>query len=196
MGGMVHPQPSLFDLHPRLPEGFVYQPDLLSPDEEVALVGKFADLPFAAFEFHGFLGRRRIVSFGQRYEFGAERLRDADPVPEFLIPLRDRAAAFGDVDPQDVHHAMVTEYAPGAPIGWHRDKAVFGKVIGVSLLSPCSFRFRRRREAGFDRATLTLAPRSVYLLDGPARWQWEHSIPPVDALRYSVTFRTLKAERG
>jgi alkylated DNA repair dioxygenase AlkB len=185
-------QPGLFDLPPLLPEGMRYQPELITPEEEAALVQAFADLPFKPFEFHGWLGNRRTVSFGHRYDFGEETLREAEPLPAFLAPLRDRAAAFAGLPPDPFHHALVLEYAPGAGIGWHRDKAVFDVVVGVSLLAPCTFRLRRRKGAGWERASLTAEPRSGYVLTGPARTEWEHSIPPLDRLRYSVTFRTLK----
>ena len=87
---------------------------------------------------------------------------------------------------------MVTEYAPGAAIGWHKDRSVFGDVLGVSLVSPCRFRLRCKAGSTWDRSSLIVEPRSVYLLSGPARAQWEHSIPAVEALRYSVTFRNLR----
>jgi alkylated DNA repair dioxygenase AlkB len=193
-------QPRLFDgdppapapPSPRLPEGFKYQSGLISPDEERELVRHIETLPFKEFEFHGFLGRRRVVSFGWRYDFNDGGLREADDIPAFLLPLRSRCAAFAGLGPADFRHVLVTEYAPGAAIGWHRDKAVFAEVVGVSLLAPCRFRFRRRRHAGrWERAAITAEPRSAYLLAGPARSEWEHSIPPVERLRYSITFRNL-----
>jgi alkylated DNA repair dioxygenase AlkB len=199
-------QPGLFDAGPLpppgtpWPAGFRYAPGILTPDEEAALVRHVEALPFAGFEFHGFLGKRRVVSFGWRYDFGARRLQKADDVPPFLLPLRERAAAFAGLgDADEFRHALVTEYAPGAGIGWHRDKAVFGEVVGVSLLAPCDFRFRRTRagpRGGWERATVVAEPRSAYLLAGPARTDWEHSIPAVDRLRYSVTFRTFRDAEG
>jgi alkylated DNA repair dioxygenase AlkB len=149
-------------------------------------------LPFRAFEFHGWTGKRRTVSFGRHYDFGERSLREAEPLPEFLLPLRDAAAAFADLGPAELVHALVTEYGPGAAIGWHRDKAVFDDVIGISLLSTCRFRFRRKAGARWERVSLTIEPRSAYLLRGPSRTEWEHSIPSVDATRYSITFRSLK----
>jgi alkylated DNA repair dioxygenase AlkB len=178
-----------------LPEGFRYQPALLSPAGERTLLEHMRGLPFKEFEFHGFLGKRRIVSYGARYDYGERALREAEILPEFLLPLRDAAAAFAGIESSSLEHALVTEYGAGASIGWHRDKAVFGDVIGVSLASACRFRFRRRTENAWQRASLLVEPRSVYLLRGPSRTEWEHSIPGVDALRYSVTFRTLR-QRG
>ena len=175
-----------------LPEGFAWQRDLVSAEEEGALVAEIARLPFKPFEFRQYQGLRRIVSFGWRYDFGVERLKPAQPIPAFLKPVRERAAAFAGLAADDLVQVLVTEYAPGAGIGWHRDKAVFGKVTGVSLLAACTFRFRKRREVGWDRAALILPPRSAYVLDGPARHEWEHSIPGVAALRYSLTFRSMR----
>lgn len=176
-----------------LPDGLLRADDFLSRSQECALVQFVQALPFAPFEFHGFLGKRRVVSFGRRYDFASERLLPAGDMPQELALLRERAAGFAGVDPADIVHALVTEYAPGAAIGWHRDKANFDVVIGVSLLAPCVFRLRRRSGAGFDRASFAAAPRSIYVLRGAARSEWEHSIPPLDALRYSITFRTLRA---
>jgi alkylated DNA repair dioxygenase AlkB len=175
------------------PEGFRYRPDLISPAEEQALLRAVEGLPFRAFEFQGWTGKRRTVSFGWHYDFGERSLQPAEPLPEFLLPLRAAAAAFTDLAPADLVHALVTEYGPGAAIGWHRDKAVFGDVVGISLRSPCRFRFRRKAGSGWERFSLTLEPRSAYLLRGPSRAEWEHSIPAVDEPRYSITFRSLRA---
>jgi len=176
-----------------LPEGFVYRPELVSRREEDALIEHFGALPFREFEFHGYLGKRRTVSFGPHYDFGDRQVRETEPIPAFLLPLRDRAADFAELDPGAIRHALVTEYAPGAPIGWHRDRPVFGDVIGVSSASACRFRFRRKRGNAWQRTAVILQPRSAYLLRGPARSEWEHSIPPAEELRYSVTFRTVLA---
>jgi alkylated DNA repair dioxygenase AlkB len=166
--------------------------DIVTPDEEQALVRRFESLPFAPFEFQGYLGKRRVVFFGWRYDFNDRALGPTDPIPDFLHPLRERAAAFAALSPESLGHALITEYAPGAAIGWHRDRPEFAKVVGVSLVSPCRFRLRRRSGAGWERIATELRPGSMYLLDGPARSEWEHSIPPVQSLRYSVTFRTMR----
>lgn len=183
-------QPGLF-AEPAGPPGLLYQRDLLSSEEEAALATAIAGLELKPFEFHGFLGKRRVVSFGWRYVFDGSGLSEAEPVPGFLLPLRERAARFAGVDPDALVHMLVTEYAPGASIGWHKDRSVFGDTIGVSLLSECRLRFRRRSERGWERTALIVEPRSAYLLRGAARSLWEHSIPPVESLRYSVTMRTL-----
>ena len=177
---------------PKLPEGFRYRPELIGPAEEGALLSRVSDLPFREFEFHGYTGKRRVVSFGWHYDFSARHLRKADDIPDFLLTLRAGAAAFAELEPEALQHVLVTEYGPGAGIGWHRDKAVFGQVVGVSLLTPCVLRFRRAlSEKKWERVRVEAEPRSAYHLSGPARSEWEHSIPPVGALRYSITFRNV-----
>jgi len=194
MQDAVADQLSLFELKPGSPDGFRYRPDLLDKEEERALVAEIERLPFKEFEFHGFLGKRRVVSFGWRYDFGEGKLREAPAIPEFLRPVRDKAARFAGLDAQTLEHLLVTEYAPGASIGWHKDRSLFADVIGVSLLAPCLFRFRKKAGASWKRASLPLAPRSAYLLRGPARTDWEHSIPGVERLRYSLTLRNFRSE--
>ena len=174
-----------------VPEGFRYQSDLIGPADEEALVARISELPFREFEFHGYLGKRRVVSFGWKYDFSGQRLRKADDIPDFLLPLRADAAPLADLEPSEFQHVLVTEYAPGAGIGWHRDKAVFGKVVGISLLAPCVLRFRRKAGETWERSNIPIAPRSAYVLNGPARLIWQHSISRVDELRYSITFRNL-----
>jgi alkylated DNA repair dioxygenase AlkB len=190
-------QPTLFDaprtLPAATPEGFVYRPEFLSRDEEAELAAWLATLPFAAFQFRGFEGRRRVVSYGWQYDFTRSHLLKADDIPAELLPVRARAAELAGHRPEDLQQVLLNEYQPGAPIGWHRDRPIFAEVVGISLLAPCNFRFRRRVEGGFERASVTLEPRSAYLLSGPARSVWEHSIPPVDGHRYSITFRNFKA---
>jgi alkylated DNA repair dioxygenase AlkB len=173
-----------------LPEGFIYRPDLVTPAEETELIDRFQTLDFKPFEFHGYFGNRRTVSFGWRYDFAASRVQPAPGIPEFLLPLRDQTAAFAGISPAAFEHALVTEYVAGAGIGWHRDRPVFDDIVGISLGAPCRFRLRRKQGASWQRAAIELMPRSAYLLRGPVRREWEHSIPPLDRLRYSVTFRS------
>ena len=189
---LVNPQAGLFEGVLDLPEGMGYVPDLLSAIEERALLEHLPGLPFKEFEFHGFLGKRRTVSFGWHYDFNGGGLKQAAELPAFLLPLRQRAAEFAGLEPQALEHALVIEYRPGAGIGWHRDRPQFGDVIGISLLAPCSFRLRRKAGSAWERRSLTAEPRSAYVLRGPSRTEWEHSIPPLETLRYSVTFRTLR----
>lgn len=176
---------------PFLPEGFRYRPDLISSPEEQSLIERIRELPLKEFEFHGFTARRRTISFGYHYDFARARLDRAEEIPPWLRPLRATAAAFAGLAPGDLVHVLILEYSAGATIGWHRDKASFGDVIGISLLAPARFRLRRKAGSKWERASLPVAPRSAYLLRGPSRTEWEHSIPAVDALRYSITFRTL-----
>ncbi|MFL5579372.1 MAG: alpha-ketoglutarate-dependent dioxygenase AlkB [Gemmatimonadaceae bacterium] len=177
---------------PRFPEGFRYRPEVVTADAERDLLLQVRELPFREFEFHGYTGKRRVVSYGWRYDFSDRVLHKADDIPPFLLALRETAAAFADLEPAQLQHVLVTEYGEGAGIGWHRDKAVFGDVVGISLLSPCVFRLRRKAGERWERVSLTAEPRSAYLLRGPSRTEWEHSIPEVDALRYSITFRNLR----
>ena len=174
--------------------GFRYQADLLAHSDEAALVHHLSTLSFRDFEFHGYTGKRRVVSFGWKYDFSSAKLRQADDIPDFLLPLRARAASFANLDPEAFPHALVTQYGPGAGIGWHRDKAVFGEVVGISLLASCVLRFRRKEGRKWERVNVVTEPRSAYQLTGAARTEWQHSILRVDELRYSITFRTMRPE--
>ena len=185
-------QPDFFGTPPSLPEGLRYRAELISAAEEAGLRARFEALPFQQFEFHGFLGKRRVVSYGWRYDFNEGGLKPTDPIPEFLLSVRGRAAAFAARPQDDFQQALVTEYSPGATIGWHRDRSVFGDVVGISLLAPWTFRLRRKAGSKWERASLIAEPRSAYLLSGPSRTEWEHSIPALEELRYSITFRTMR----
>ena len=179
---------------PSLP-GLSYRADVISPEEEAALLSVLAGLPVAPFQFRGWEGRRQVLSFGWRYDFNDASFTRSVPIPDALLPLRGRAAASAGVMPDDLVQSLVARYDPGAGIGWHRDRPVFGTVVGLSLGAPATLRFLRRREGGFDRFALLAEPRSAYVLTGAARHDWEHSIAPLPERRWSVTFRTL-AERG
>jgi alkylated DNA repair dioxygenase AlkB len=185
-------QLSFLEPLPSLPEGFEYRAELVSPDEEAELLKHFRELDFREYEFHGYLGKRRVVSFGLHYEPGESTLRDTKDIPGFLLTLRQKAADFARLVPSELQQALVTEYTPGAAIGWHRDRPAYHDVIGVSFSSSCRFRFRRKLGSSWERASLIVEPRSVYLLRGPARTEWQHSIPPAEHLRYSVTFRSVR----
>jgi alkylated DNA repair dioxygenase AlkB len=174
-----------------LPEGMKYQPNFLRADEERALLHNIEGLPFRDFEFHGFTGKRKTVSFGWRYDFNGGGLTKTGDMPPFLTSLRAHAEAFAGNALGSFQQVLVTEYAPGAGIGWHKDRSVFGDVVGISLLSPCTFRLRKRSMKGFTRQNLVAEPRSAYLLRGSSRPEWEHSIPGVESLRYSITFRNV-----
>ena len=174
-----------------LPEGFRYQPDFLSQKEESSLLQNLKGLPFREFEFQGFKGKRRVVSFGWRYDFNGGGLTKTEDMPGFLAHTRVRAERFAALAPNKLQQVLITEYMEGAAIGWHKDRSAFGDVVGISLLSLCTFRFRRKAGAKWERRSLIVEPRSVYLLRGPSRNDWEHSIPGVESLRYSITFRNV-----
>jgi alkylated DNA repair dioxygenase AlkB len=176
------------------PPGFRYWPDIITPAEEAALVAELEPLPFRPYEFRGYLANRRVVGFGARYDDASRKVAPAAPIPDWLQPLKARVAGLARLAPEAFATALINEYAPGAGIGWHRDRPQFGVVAGVSLVSPCVLRLRRRAGAAFERASAPLARRSAYLLSGPARQAWEHSITPGEALRYSITFRTLSGK--
>jgi alkylated DNA repair protein (DNA oxidative demethylase) len=171
--------------------GLDYRADFVGADEERELLDHLGALDLAPFRFHGWTGNRKTQSFGWRYDFDDASFTRADPLPDWLLPLRAKAAAMAGAEPGDFVHVLLARYDPGAGIGWHRDRPVFEKVVGVSLNTVARLRFRRRKAGGFDRFSVDVAPRSAYLLSGEARHEWEHSIAPGEQLRFSITFRTL-----
>jgi alkylated DNA repair dioxygenase AlkB len=179
----------LFDAPPIA--GLRYQADVLTAAEEADAIERIRALDLSPFRFHGWTGKRLTHSFGWRYDFDDASFREADPLPDWLVPIRDKVGAFSGIDPDAFVHALVVRYDPGAGIGWHRDRPLFEQVVGLSLGTPAVLRFRQRTLAGFRRASVAVEPRSAYLLEGEARRQWEHSIAPGDQLRFSITFRTL-----
>ena len=181
---------------PARPEGFVYQAGFIDADEEEALLRNIRELSFQEVRMHGVVARRRIVQFGWRYHFDRRGLEGGDALPPWLEGLQEKAAGLAKQPAARLSEVLVTEYTPGATIGWHRDAPPFGVVVGVSLHAPCRLRFRRGEGKALERAECLLDPRSAYVLQGPARLEWQHSIPAVGQLRYSITFRTLKKEAG
>lgn len=171
--------------------GLHYRADFITPDEERELIDRLRALDLSPFRFHGWLGNRKTMSFGWRYDFDDASFTPTGAIPEWLEPVRDQAAEFAGVEPADIHHALIARYDPGAGIGWHKDRDVFDEVVGVSLNTPATLRFRQRTETGFKRASVEVEPRSAYLLSDEARWGWEHRITPGERLRFSITFRTL-----
>jgi alkylated DNA repair dioxygenase AlkB len=186
-------QAELFEKRSEYPAGFRYVPEFISRAEERRLLDDFQGLEFKPFEFHGFLGKRRIVSFGWRYDFNGGGLQKTDDIPPFFHAVRSGAAAFAKLGACDLQQVLLTEYRPGATIGWHKDRSVFGDVVGISLLSACTFRLRKKTGSAWERTSIELEPRSAYLLQGEVRREWEHSIPAVTELRYSITFRNFRA---
>jgi len=176
---------------PAMPEGFRYEEDIISQAEEAALAASLATLELKPFEFHGHFGNRRVTSFGLRYDYVRRTVEAADGFPSFLTELRSKVAAFAERKVDEFRQGGVNEYPPGAGIGWHKDKPEFGAIVGVSLLASATMRFRLATGKTWLRRSQELKPRSIYILDGEARTRWEHSVPPVSSLRYSLTFRTL-----
>jgi alkylated DNA repair dioxygenase AlkB len=187
-------QSDLFTPKATLPQGFAYQPDFLGVPDEAALLQALETLPFQHAQYREWEARRRIASYGGRYDFSHHALNDAPPIPPFLHPLREQLAAWAGLDVARIHHATIAEYQPGTPLGWHRDVPDFEEVMGVSLLSHARMRLRPYPPKAGQRCVhaLELAPCSAYVMRGPARWAWQHAISPTKALRYSITFRTLR----
>jgi len=171
--------------------GLRYDEDLISEAEEKTILDRLMTLELAPFRFHGFVGNRKTQSFGWRYDFDDASFTKTEAIPEWLQPVRERAARIAGVQPHNFVHVLLARYDPGAGIGWHRDRDVFDKVVGISVNTPATLRFRQRTGSGFRRASLRVEPRSAYLISGESRWEWEHSIAPGDQLRFSITFRTL-----
>jgi alkylated DNA repair dioxygenase AlkB len=183
--------PDLFG-EPLLPDGFRYLPDVLTVAEEARLVERFEALPLKPFEFHGYLGNRRIFTFGHKYMFAGADPGEDRSIPDHMRPLMEIAAKISGQPAESFAQLMVTEYAPGAGIGWHLDRPNYEDIVSISFLAPCALRLRRKSGDGWERRTARIEPRSAYLLHGAVRNDWQHSIAPMDRLRYSVTLRTFK----
>jgi len=173
------------------PRGFRYQEEAISEQEQTDLVTAIQSLDLKPFEFHGYIGNRRVINFGFKYDFTRRFVEKADGIPQFLHELLGRAAEFAGNNQDAFQQVGINEYQVGAGIGWHKDKPEFGIIVGVSLLAPATMRFRKKENGNWVRVSQTLKPRSIYLLSGEARTEWEHSVPPLDSLRYAITFRTL-----
>lgn len=195
---MPFPENSAADLfgEPVLPDGFRYVPDVLSAAEEARLAARFAALPLKPFEFHGYLGNRRIFTFGHKYMFAGADARDDHGIPDDMRPLMEIAGEISGQPAARFEQIMVTEYAPGAGIGWHLDRPNYEDIVSISFLAPCALRLRRKAGDAWERRTAWVAPRSAYLLHGAVRNDWQHSIAPMDRLRYSVTLRTFREGKG
>jgi len=174
-----------------LPEGFLYRQECLSIKEEQALLKIFEEVNFKAFNFQGYVAKRRVIEYGLAYVFRARRTNATEAIPDYLQGLKSRAAELADVNPDRIAEAIVIEYSPGSPIGWHRDAPQFEIIIGISLGSSCRMRFKPYKGEG-KIVSMVLEPRSAYVMRGPARSEFQHSIPAVEVLRYSITFRTLR----
>ena len=175
--------------------GLAYREEVINEADERELIERLESLDLSPFRFQGWLGNRKTMSFGWRYDFDDASFSRTEPVPDWLQPVREKAAAFAALKPEDFAHVLLARYDPGAGIGWHRDRDVFDKVVGISLATAATLRFRQRTLTGFRRAELEVVPRSAYLLSGESRWDWEHRITPGDELRFSITFRAM-SEKG
>jgi alkylated DNA repair dioxygenase AlkB len=176
------------------PQGLVYRPDFLGTEEEAELVREVEQVDFHAVVMHGQTARRTVRHYGYDYDYERYgRIAPGDPLPAWLVGLRDRCAALAGEQPEALAQALVTRYPPGATIGWHRDAPMFGaRIVGVSLLGASRMRFQRGKDEARRVFELELAPRSAYVLGGEARTRWQHSIPATKELRYSITFRTVR----
>ena len=182
---------TLFDLAPAWPEGFRFEREVISPETEAALVAGFQQLPFRNVVMRGVASKRRIVQFGHYYSFQTRGLTPAAPIPHDVIALRERVAPLSGLPAEEFTEALVTEYSPGAAIGWHRDAPPFGVIVGVSFAGTCTMKLKPRDDVRAEPMAIELPPRSAYVFSGVVRRDWLHHIPPAKALRYSVTFRTI-----
>ena len=175
-----------------VPEGFTLWPEMFSAAEERALEQAIDAAPLKPFQFGQWEGKRLTAYYGYGYDFGRGRMIEAPPLPDWLEPLAGRVAELTGQPADAFVQALVIRYEPGAGIGWHRDRPQFGTVAGLSLTNPARLRLRRRTATGFERTAVVLPPRSLYRLEGPARWDWEHSLTPAEQTRRSITLRTLR----
>jgi alkylated DNA repair dioxygenase AlkB len=177
-----------------LPEGFVYAPEVITIEEEAALLAQIAALPLAEAKYKEYTARRRTVSYGGKFDYTRNVLDEAERIPDFLLPLRERIARWAGIPAHEFVHGLVSEYRPGTPLGWHRDVPDFEAIVGVSFGGAARMKLRPykpgERNFAKDAIVLDLAPRSAYSIRGPARWAWQHSIAATAVLRYSITFRT------
>ncbi len=194
----MHQEALFEDLAPSpgaLPEGLETQAEFLSKEEEDALIEVIRQLPLQEAKYKEYTARRRVVSYGGKFDYDSNELLPSSELIEALQPLRARVAAWASVKPEELVHALVAEYSAGTPLGWHRDVPNFESIFGVSLGSEAVLRFRPYppdRPRKEDVIKLNVAPRSIYAMRGAARWGWQHSVAPVDELRWSITLRTAR----
>jgi alkylated DNA repair dioxygenase AlkB len=191
----VSEQFALFETPAALPDGLRYAVDFVSPEIEQQLVSAIRGLPLEPFQFGQFEGRRRVASFGFRYDYALRQLQRSETIPAWLDEIATKIEAFGGLDTR-IQQVLCTEYDVGVGIGWHRDKPHFDGIFGLSLGSACKLRFRKLAGKSWDRFTLDADPRSLYMMSGASRHIWEHSIPAVASPRYSITFRTMNNAPG
>jgi len=196
----VDRDPSLFEVPAKVPDGFIYHQNFIPEVEEHELIREIQEIHLKPFKYYQFTGKRRTASFGWQYEFGKSEITTAPDMPVFLLPVRTRAGKLFGIDPNSLIQTSIIEYSTGSPIGWHRDIPHFGVAVGISLGAACRMRFRkyhRDRSKNSNRdeiLSIELQPRSIYLMSGASREIWQHSIPPVKDLRYSIMLRTLRVK--
>ncbi|MDQ3683856.1 MAG: alpha-ketoglutarate-dependent dioxygenase AlkB [Bacteroidota bacterium] len=186
---------TLFPIERQLPEGFLYMPDFITPEEEGELVRDITKLELATFVFQGFEAKRKVASFGYDYSFDKRALTKGKDIPPFFTPVINRVSKQFSIEPQDFAELLVLEYPVSAVINWHRDAPPFDIIVGISLLADCTFRLRPHAKIKQGRGSIISLPvkrRSLYLMQGPARSEWQHSTAPVKEVRYSITLRTLR----
>jgi len=194
----------LFDFGVAYPNGFIYEPNFISVDEEAALLASIEKLELVNAPYKEYIANRRIKNFGWSYDPETSQLVEQEPLPSFLRPLATRIAAYLGIPKSHVIEALVTEYQPGVGVGWHRDNEKVDKVVGISLAGWCDFQLQRignnRKKDEPDQKepplTVTVEPRSIYVMQGESRWDYLHRVVPTKALRYSVTFRTLPQQNA
>jgi alkylated DNA repair dioxygenase AlkB len=185
---------TLFQIEPVLPEGFSYQPDFISIEEEQLLIDNIKNIELHTFIFQGFEAKRKVASFGFDYSFDKRSLTKGEPIPAAFLPLVQKVAPKLNVNDTDIAELLVIEYPVGAVMNWHRDAPPFDKIAGISLLSDCIFKFRPHDKAKQRRGSIISIPvrrRSLYIMQGPSRSEWQHSVAPNKNIRYSITLRTL-----
>ncbi len=194
MRGRSGDQYPLFDFGQSLPNGFSYHPNFITPAEESALIAAFEALPLTPAPYKEYTAKRRILSFGWGYNEESAQLVPGEPLPDFMRPIATRAATLAGIPKNKVVEALITEYRPGTGVGWHCDNESFEKVIGISFAGWCQFDMRPLHSSGeIESFSVTLEPRSAYIMQGVSRWSYQHRVLPTKALRYSITFRTLPA---
>ncbi len=191
-------QPKLFDLPQELPNGLIYQPNFLTEAEEEYILEVIRNLPLKHPQYDEYMAKRRIMNFGWGYDFEHRKLIPGPPLPDFLQDIQEKIAGWIEIPAPRVAEALISEYTEGSAIGWHRDTEEFEMIVGISLAGWCRMRFRPvpgrspdSTKKKKDVVALEVEPRSAYIMQGPVRWDWQHSIAPTRTLRYSITFRTL-----
>jgi alkylated DNA repair dioxygenase AlkB len=171
--------------------GLRYQPEFIDVAAERELVATIRTLPIQEAQYKEYRAKRRVMHFGGRYDFDRNELLPAAPIPQFLRVLRTRVIAWAGLDAEQLTQAVIAEYRAGTQLGWHRDVPLYETIVGVSLVGACRMRFRPYPADRTARCLdLRVAARSAYMMQGAARWDWQHCVAPTPALRYSITFRT------